>query len=60
MSFSFFRRQPEPLFIVETFYGAQNGWIPRGCRNAAGCDRLMFWLGRVDALRNHRVVEVAQ
>ena len=58
MLLSLFRRQPEPLFIVETFYGASNGWIARGCRNAAGADRLIGWLDRIDSLRRHRIIAV--
>lgn len=58
MILSLFRRQPETLFVVETFYGASNGWIARGCRNAAGADRLISWLERIDSLRRHRIIAV--
>lgn len=56
MSFLSFRRRPQPLYIVETFYGAQNGWITRSCRDAAGAERFAALLGRIDSRRNHRVV----
>jgi len=60
LSFSLFNRQPERWVFVQTFYGAANGWQTRSHRTAADADRLVSWLNRVDSLRNHRVVEVAQ
>lgn len=60
LSFSFFNRQPERWVLVQTFYGAANGWQTRSYRTAADADRLVSWLNRVDSLRNHRVVEVAK
>jgi len=57
--FSFFNRQPERWVLVQTFYGAANGWQTRSHRTAADAERLVLWLNRVDSLRNHRVVEVS-
>ena len=64
VSFSFFKRQPEPaplpLYVVETYTGCQTGYVARGVRdNASDAAALKFWLDRVDSRFYHRAAEVS-
>ena len=61
VSFSFFSRQPERwVFRSDFLRRCQRLADTFAPHTAADAERLVSWLNRVDSLRNHRVVEVAQ
>jgi len=50
-------KKTENRFRIQTFYGAQNGWVNRGFRTEEDANRLVFWLNRIDSNRIHKKIE---